>query len=37
VTVHEPAEEAQRLGGTDTLRGGSVLPGFETSVAAIFE
>jgi len=36
VTVHERRRKAKRLGEADTLRGGSVLPGFETPVAAIF-
>jgi Uma2 family endonuclease len=36
VTVHEPRRKAMRLGEADTLRGGSVLPGFETPVRAIF-
>ncbi len=36
VTVHEPRRKAKRLGEEETLRGGSVLPGFEMRVAAIF-
>lgn len=37
VTVHEPRRKAKRLVDTDTLRGGSVLPGFEVPVSSIFE
>lgn len=36
VMVHEPQRKALRLGALDTLRGGTVLPGFEMGVAAIF-
>jgi Uma2 family endonuclease len=36
VTVHELHREAKRLCETDTLRGGSVLPGFEMPVPTIF-
>jgi Uma2 family endonuclease len=36
VTVHEPRRKAKRLGAEETLRGGSALPGFQMSVAAIF-
>jgi len=36
VTVHEPCREPVKHHEADTLRGGSVLPGFELSVRAIF-
>ncbi|MFI5403027.1 MAG: Uma2 family endonuclease [Planctomycetota bacterium] len=37
VTVHELRRRPKRLGEDGVLRGGSVLPGFEMRVAAIFE
>lgn len=36
MTVHEPRSHARKLKGQDTLRGGSVLPGFELPVATVF-
>jgi Uma2 family endonuclease len=36
VTVHEPRRKPKHLAEGDTLQGGSVLPGFEMPVAAIF-
>jgi Uma2 family endonuclease len=36
VTVHEPHRKPAHLAEADTLRGGSVLPGFEMPVAAVF-
>lgn len=36
VTVHEPRRKPKRIGEEGTLRGGTVLPGFEMPVAAIF-
>lgn len=36
VIVHEPRRKPKQLAEGDTLRGGSVLPGFEMPVAAIF-
>lgn len=37
VAVHAPRRKSRLLGEQDTLRGGTVLPGFEMPVAAIFE
>jgi Uma2 family endonuclease len=36
VTVHEPRRKPRQLAEADTLQGGSVLPGFELPVAAVF-
>jgi Uma2 family endonuclease len=36
VTIHEPRRKPKHLAETEILRGGGMLPGFETPVASIF-